>query len=141
MIKPVPAVRRPGYYLAWLISCLVVFIGGWIGINQGPAGSGLSYAIGRAGGCAWRARIPRPGTARSGAPGPSSAQRARARRASRGAAVLPSGSTPYMHGVRRVGHGHRGRRLMRGLDRDRQRAMGRADGSTARAWTWRWTSV
>ncbi len=42
MIKPVPAVRRPGYYLAWLISCLVVFIGAWIGINQAPARSGLS---------------------------------------------------------------------------------------------------
>src|SRR5258708_8407251 len=46
MIKPVPAVRRPGYYLAWLISSLVVFIGAWIGINQAPARSGLSYAMG-----------------------------------------------------------------------------------------------
>src|SRR5260221_11105479 len=42
MIKPGPAVPRPGAYLAWLISCLVVFIGAWIGINQAPARSGLS---------------------------------------------------------------------------------------------------
>lgn len=42
---PAPA-RRPGHYLTWLISCSVGFIGAWVGINQAPARSGLSYTMG-----------------------------------------------------------------------------------------------